>query len=199
MSTWVDKSGNGKNLTAVGTPTYVTASSSVFLNGSSYLQNTNFSFTNHTLFIVSLQTGTGPLYTNTSSTGNTGFFPIYSSTYYLVQSDSSWLNTTTPFVNGTTYIYSIQYDSLNNINVWSTGSSSPVITGTAGTITRDSFILGKRPTSDNMTGNVFEVVQYNSDLGQTARQKVEGYLAWKWGLQASLPAGHPYKSAGPTG
>jgi hypothetical protein len=30
------------------------------------------------------------------------------------------------------------------------------------------------------------------------QQKFEGYLAWKWGLVASLPAGHPYKSAAPT-
>ena len=29
----------------------------------------------------------------------------------------------------------------------------------------------------------------------TDRQKVEGYLAWKWGLQASLDASHPYKDA----
>ena len=26
-----------------------------------------------------------------------------------------------------------------------------------------------------------------------------GYLAWKWGLQANLPAGHTYKSAAPGG
>jgi hypothetical protein len=29
-------------------------------------------------------------------------------------------------------------------------------------------------------------------------EKLEGYLAWKWGLEGSLPAGHPYKSAAPT-
>jgi len=203
VSTWVDKSGSGINLTAVGTPTYVTASSSVYLNGSSYLQNTNFNFTNYTLFIVSNQASdSGPLYTNkTTGLSTSGFFPRYSNgNYYLVQSDSTWLSSTSPFSNGTTYLYSIQYDSLNNINLWSNGSSSPVITGTAGTITRNMFLLGKRNVSgfqENMTGNVFEVVQYNSDLGQTARQQVEGYLAWKWGLQANLPEGHPYKNASP--
>lgn len=30
------------------------------------------------------------------------------------------------------------------------------------------------------------------------RQRMEGYLAWKWGLEASLPAGHPYENAAPT-
>jgi hypothetical protein len=205
VSTWVDKSGSGINLTAVGTPTYVTASSSIYLNGGSYLQNTNFNFTNYTLFIVSVQASDqGPLYTNNTTTGgNSGFFPRYSNgNYYLVQSDGGWLSAGSPFANGTTYLYSIQYDSLNNINLWSNGSISPVITGTAGTITRNKFILGKRDASgfnENMTGNVFEVVQYNSDLGQSSRQQVEGYLAWKWGLQANLPPTHTYKNAAPIG
>jgi hypothetical protein len=30
------------------------------------------------------------------------------------------------------------------------------------------------------------------------RQKLEGYLAHKWGLAANLPGGHPYKTVGPT-
>ena len=202
VSTWVDKSGSGINLTAVGTPTYTSANSSVYLDGSSYLQNTNFNFTNYTLFIVSNQASyIGPLYTNNTTTaGYSGFFPIYYGSYYLVQSDSSWLSAGSPFLKDITYLYSIQYDSLNNINVWSTGSISPVITGTAGTITRNKFLLGKRNVSifsENMTGNIFEIIQYNSDLVQTARQQVEGYLAWKWGLQANLPANHPYKSSTP--
>jgi hypothetical protein len=29
-------------------------------------------------------------------------------------------------------------------------------------------------------------------LTTTQRQQVEGYLAWKWGLNASLPTTHPY-------
>ena len=29
-------------------------------------------------------------------------------------------------------------------------------------------------------------------------QKAEGYLAWKWGLESSLPSGHPYKNSPPT-
>lgn len=36
-------------------------------------------------------------------------------------------------------------------------------------------------------------------IGSVAdRQKIEGYLAHKWGLTASLPSNHPYKSAPPT-
>ena len=43
----------------------------------------------------------------------------------------------------------------------------------------------------------YEILIYNQYLGTTDRQIVEGYLAWKWGLQGSLPAGHPYKSVAP--
>jgi len=46
---------------------------------------------------------------------------------------------------------------------------------------------------------IYELVLYNAYLDTTQRQKVEGYLAWKWGLQANLPGGHPYKNAAPTG
>ena len=198
ISTWKDKSASGANLTAVGTPTYASASSSVYLNGNSYLQNTNFNFTNHTMFIVSVQsTGPGPLYTTNRSTAISGFFPNYQGSYYLAQANNSWLFTSSPFVDGTTYLYSIQYDSLNNINVWSNGNTSPTISSTAGTITRNQFILGKRDAEgsvENMTGNIFEVVQFSTDLTTTQRQQVEGYLAWKWRLTGSLPAGHPYKA-----
>ena len=42
-----------------------------------------------------------------------------------------------------------------------------------------------------------EIILFNVVLSTTNIQKIEGYLAWKWGLQANLPSGHPYKSAGP--
>jgi len=47
-------------------------------------------------------------------------------------------------------------------------------------------------------GVISEVVMYNTALNTTQRQKIEGYLAWKWGLQSTLPAGHPFKTAAPT-
>jgi hypothetical protein len=37
-----------------------------------------------------------------------------------------------------------------------------------------------------------------TDLTLANIQKIEGYLAWKWGIQALLPIGHPYKGHAPT-
>jgi hypothetical protein len=44
-----------------------------------------------------------------------------------------------------------------------------------------------------------ELICYTRVLSAAEIQQVEGYLATRWGLQASLPAGHPYKSTGYTG
>lgn len=46
-------------------------------------------------------------------------------------------------------------------------------------------------------GQIAEVIICNSFLTTTDRQNVEGYLAWKWGLQASLPVGHPWVDSPP--
>jgi hypothetical protein len=53
-------------------------------------------------------------------------------------------------------------------------------------------------TSSTFDGQIAEVLVFNSALTTSDRQKIEGYLAWKYGLQGNLPAGHPYKSAAPT-
>jgi len=45
---------------------------------------------------------------------------------------------------------------------------------------------------------ISEFLIYGSVLTATQRQTIEGYLAWKWGLQSTLPAGHPFKTAAPT-
>jgi hypothetical protein len=42
-----------------------------------------------------------------------------------------------------------------------------------------------------------EIILFNVDLSAANCSYVEGYLAWKWGLQANLPSNHPYKSAAP--
>jgi hypothetical protein len=46
-------------------------------------------------------------------------------------------------------------------------------------------------------GTIHEVLIYNTALSIGERQKVEGYLAHRWGLAGSLPAGHPYKLNSP--
>ena len=47
------------------------------------------------------------------------------------------------------------------------------------------------------TYQIYELLIFSSFLGDSDRFNVEGYLAWNWGMQANLPAGHPYKNAAP--
>jgi hypothetical protein len=51
----------------------------------------------------------------------------------------------------------------------------------------------------NFIGDIHEVLMFDSGLSDADRQMLEGYLAWKWGLQADLVSGHPYASAPPAG
>ena len=47
-------------------------------------------------------------------------------------------------------------------------------------------------------GGIGEFIMFPSYLDATQTEKVEGYLAHKWGLTANLPADHPYKLVRPT-
>ncbi len=52
--------------------------------------------------------------------------------------------------------------------------------------------------ADPWNGEIWEVIVFTSYLSQDDTELIEGYLAWKWGIQSSLPGGHPYASAAPT-
>ena len=47
-------------------------------------------------------------------------------------------------------------------------------------------------------GCVGEVITYPSALVDLDRQKIEGYLAWKWGIQSQLSVNNPWQTAPPT-
>ena len=51
----------------------------------------------------------------------------------------------------------------------------------------------------HLDGTIGEVIILDERPDDATRQKVEGYLAWKWGLQGNLPSDpeHPYKNAAP--
>jgi hypothetical protein len=48
-------------------------------------------------------------------------------------------------------------------------------------------------------GEIAEILCYQGDVGESDRQKIEGYLAHKYGLADNLPAAHPYKNTVPGG
>jgi hypothetical protein len=56
-----------------------------------------------------------------------------------------------------------------------------------------SNYLGRTYPGEYWDGWIHEAIGYSNILTTAQRQDVEGYLAWKWGLTASLPSTHPYK------
>ncbi len=78
------------------------------------------------------------------------------------------------------------------------------ITGNSGTfvpaaLTGDFTINGRNSVDGHagMTGELGEFIYLAYNPDQTTRELIEGYLAWKWGLQATLDIAHPYKNAAP--
>jgi len=91
------------------------------------------------------------------------------------------------------------------ITVTATGPSQPTyITQATQTWSTDEVTsriqIGGRQQNGTGWANAYisEVIVCNADLSTADRQKLEGYLAWKWGLESDLPAGHPYKTTPPT-
>jgi hypothetical protein len=60
--------------------------------------------------------------------------------------------------------------------------------------------IGSRPDQTTLffAGELYELIAVPSTLTTGNRELYEGYLAWKWGLEGLLGAGHTYKSAAPT-
>lgn len=69
--------------------------------------------------------------------------------------------------------------------------------GTDLAITSIDF-FNENPGSNLQWQGMFpEIILCDNNLTAGDREKIEGYLAHKWGLDGDLPSGHPYKSSAP--
>ena len=80
--------------------------------------------------------------------------------------------------------------------VGNTSPTNSTASSIGSTNTGSSSFLPSLTQSYN--GDVAEFVALASAASDSTRQKMEGYLAHKWGLTANLPNDHPYKLVGPT-
>lgn len=79
-----------------------------------------------------------------------------------------------------------------------TAFGTPQGAAVTGNVTLNAVGRAQGSIAATHNGPMAEVIVGRSDLSTDDRQKIEGYIAWKWGLQANLPVGHPYKDAPPT-
>jgi hypothetical protein len=76
----------------------------------------------------------------------------------------------------------------NNTTTFAASTSNPTFTFQLGAQGNNSALL---------LGYIAEVVICDAVLSSTNREKVEGYLAHKWGLESNLPNTHPYRYSAP--
>jgi hypothetical protein len=79
------------------------------------------------------------------------------------------------------------------------GGTSPRFSTATNTVawTGTNTNLGANSGLTGFDGWYAEVLYTNAKQTTGDRQKVEGYLAWKWGLAGNLAGAHPYKSSPP--
>ena len=207
LTSWIDKSGNAKNATGVNSPTVVTSAinskSVVSYNGSSYSYSSIAANTFPSamiIFIVYKVNGSvsycAPI---TRSTGNMGY-PIdqYNVTRYLNGTglSSAWSHASAT----STTIFTQVILGTGNITEFVNGSTTSSLTSTFTYSDSASYVyIGTRDDKvTSFNGYMCEAIVYNNaSMTLAQRQSVEGYLAWKWGLQANLPGTHPYASTNP--
>lgn len=208
ISTLYDKSGQNRNAVS-GTSLIETNS----LNSKATIKFTSSSFYNITYASFPTSYSMYAVYQTTSTIGT--FQRVINSSnaaYIFVGTGSESSNVATFAGNGTLFndidANSPTYNVLNRYGIVSltnnnttlrpyiNGSNQNTKVGTTGVFS--NFILGRVPSGlQQFHGNLAEIIMYTSNMSTDDRQKVEGYLAWKWGLQSNLQSSHPYRSNAP--
>jgi hypothetical protein len=102
----------------------------------------------------------------------------------------------TVYRDGTTLGYRIVSEDTNigsNGFLAGTATQSNLVIPTFSPPTLTFGAIGVTDYTTSFTGSIFEVALFRSAMSLQSMQQVGGYLAHKWGLQRSLPAGHGYK------
>ena len=121
-------------------------------------------------------------------------------------------------VSGTVYAAD---NAIENLNTWYVSGLVSDISSAANTAVNGFFVngafsansttLGANTATDLIVGaknsgalaNMFngyiaEIILFSGEVTTADRQKVEGYLSWKFGVEGNLPLDHPYRLYKPT-
>lgn len=213
VSQWNDKSGNSRNLiqpTTASQPTYSTNSlnskATIDFPTNKTMVNNAFTIgTTSTVFAVikpnSLNSGQNRDFITTGATADNSkahiLFHDVSSTRSLALYAGVGFSTPNVLTQG---LWSVIGGITNGASSELRSNGIVVATGNAG---NQSWTSGIRLGSNSYStfysiATYAEVIVTSKVLSQSDKQKIEGYLAHKWGLTANLPAGHPYKTTAPT-
>jgi hypothetical protein len=211
ITTWYDKSGNNYHATGVNNPQY-TLNSYVSLNGTNQyftLPNNALPYNNsaysYFAIITFNTTGSNILFFGGSWGVDNSVFVWGTNTSN--QTVTLWWGPDygtdkTPFTNSQMTYLNNFYDGNGNRSMGISFDPNNVTvsqTSVVRTQTNNNNTIGSIVTSNQyLNGRIHELVVYNNKLSTINTQKIEGYLASKWGLQSNLPSNHPYKNLAPS-
>ena len=203
-TSWIDKSGNGNHYSVVSGPTYQTSE----INGKAVVEILDAGFNGPAGAATSTSEWTVVMVTKLLPSDTDGrLFDGHTGNYLLgyhggrkravyFEANPSAIST----VNGTTVgvtdfemnIY-VRSDSgvmnlYSNGNTLNTYSSSNSTNGIIWDINQGRF-----KDSESTDSQIGDFIIIPTALTEEDRQKLEGYLAHKWGLESNLPTVHPFK------
>jgi hypothetical protein len=221
VATWVDKSGNGKHGTSIGNAGSTTWTTNG-LNGyptiafdgatGSYAGTiTTNSGNTLSMFVVAyiLQGTSVNNYPRLISLAPSGSqdYAITGGTFLgrnvlaanpqsIMTYRSTSILSSQPITYGTPFIGCSVFTGSSN-TTYANGTTGGA-GGSSGNFSYNTYNIGRIAggvgfnTDSTLLGSVSEIIVYSTALTDLQRQQIEGYLAWKWGLQTSLPTTHSY-------
>ena len=214
VNAWRDKSGNGNNLTGSATRTAVTTNPvgvDITFNGNpDSLSTTSLAVpinsTSFTYFTVIMNNDLSTGYGRFASAGTTSDNLAGDTSGFFISNDGG--ATVAPFktylgkgsivtrpnlTKGAYHILCIVFTSAPLAIAFHDGVSVGAFTPASNVFNFTKFSFGKTIVGGNpLVGVINESIAFTTAFTTSQRQQVEGYLAWKWGLQANLPSTHPY-------
>ncbi len=208
LASWKDKSGRKYHSTSVvGSPTL--SKNGVVFDGSSYYKLPDgaipFGDSSYSIYIVAM-TGYdtpnvyGSIFGGGVAGGNQNLRVMTTMNPGAAIYTSWWGN---DIANGTTtknvpFLYSTLYESRGAQAIYFNGNKVHNGNPSARGQPAGPNYIGYNSANEKMNGTISEIIFFSVSHSQSQQQKIEGYLAWKWGLQGNLPATHPFKSVKPT-
>lgn len=210
-SAWKDRSGNGRDATQATfgyQPKLITSQRLTFEGADDYMNlpsGVSFSTTSRCVAAVAKvntgETGNQVLVGPDGNNGFAFFLRATSDRCGITKANVSF------FAQGPTVTTNADHVFLGNLtsSTWrvsldgtaTTGSHSQTFgSGLTGFIGVEKIGAPSTSLQDYLNGSLAELV-ICSELSEANQQKLEGYLAHRWGLSGNLPSDHPYKSAAP--
>ena len=214
VSTWTDKSSTGAvfdstNTVETGTQN-INGKNAMYFGGSSYFESrfreiqTGHSYS---IFVVAqmddidagvdsliaLRGGINSWQVDAGGTAGSGDFTVRVAGSSVTSKQFSAVDAPGPSIYA--FVFNL---SANTVEVFLDGLSLGTTVYSSSTWesnTNQRFLIAaNRARSEFIEGKVGELIMTDSVISAMNRQKVEGYLAQKWGIKSKLPNNHPFKT-----